>query len=323
MIQILLILACMLGAAFFSGMETGVISIHRMRLRHSVRQGDDNARILERFVEQFDRLLGTTLVGTNICHVTASVTAASLATAHYGQGGKALSTVVMALLILLFCEYLPKAWFSAHPLERCRRFAGPLHIASIAFHPVSVVILTLSRILAPVKTGAYRKPDAFVTRDDLKKLAHESERTGAISPRERIMIHRVFDLSNKCARDVMVPFEKMVTVPADLTVSEVLERARHAGFTRLPVFDPASKRFIGILNVIYLLSSGDPTDGRSIRDYIRPPLFIPQDMPMDEILPLMRKARQPLCLVQDREANVIGLMTTENILGEIVGRLQR
>jgi len=323
MIQIALILLCMVGAAFFSGMETGVISIHRMRLRHSVRQGDRDAVILERFVEQFDRLLGTTLVGTNICHVTSSITAASLAAARFGQAGKPVSAAIMAVLILLFCEYVPKAWFSAHPLERCRRFAVPLYGFSLVFRPLATVLVGISRVLAPVKSGNFSKTDAFVSRDDLKKLAHESEQTGAISPRERVMIHRVFDLSNKAARAVMVPAERMATVPADMPVEDFLVRARETGFTRMPVRDPSTGRFTGIVNVFYILTAGNGTAGRTVRDYSRPPLFIAADMPVDEIMPLMRKARQPMCLVQGGDGEVIGLMTTENILSEIVGRLRR
>ncbi len=132
---LLLILVCMLGHAFFAGIETGVISIHRMRLRHFVRKGSMNARILESFVTNFDRLLGTTLVGTNICVVIISVVAASLAVQLNIPGGKAASSAVMTILIIVFAEYLPKAWFHSRPLERCERFATVLRFAEWILQP--------------------------------------------------------------------------------------------------------------------------------------------------------------------------------------------
>ncbi len=320
---ILLVLVCMLGEAFFSGMETGIISIHRMRLRHSSRQGDRNAQILETFVDDFDRLLGTTLVGTNICIVVTSVVCASLAVRLFGDGSETVSSPLVALLVLVCCEYLPKAWFHARPLERCSRFAPILRGAEIVFRPISYAIVGVARLLTPGASKSYSRTDAFVTREDLKLLARESEKTGALSKRERVMIHRVFELSNKQAREVMVPRDSIVAVPDDMPVEEFLTRARQTGFTRMPVTDSKTGRFIGVANVFFVLSSGNGFADKTVRNYMRPILYIRDSMPVDEILPRMRVARQPLCLVRDASEAVIGLITTEDILSEIVGKLAR
>jgi putative hemolysin len=320
---LILVLVCMCGEAFFSGMETGIISIHRMRLKHSSRQGARNAQILETFVNDFDRLLGTTLVGTNICIVITSVVTSSVAVRLIGPGGEAVSSPLVALLILVCCEYLPKAWFHARPLERCSRFAPLLRIAEIVFRPISYAIVGIARILTPGATRAYSRTDAFVTREDLKLLARETEKTGALTKRERVMIHRVFELSNKQARAVMVAREAIVAVPDNMPVEEFLTRARKSGFTRMPVTDRKTGQFIGIVNVFFVLSSGNGYANKTVRDYMRPVLYIPDSMPVDEILPRMRFARQPLCLVRDTAGTVLGLITTEDILSEIVGKLER
>ncbi len=320
---ILIILVCMVGAAFFAGIETGVISISRLRLKHSSRQGDAKALILESFANDSDRLLGTTLVGTNICVVVVSVVSASLAVRLLGEGGEAASSPIMALLLLIFCEYLPKAWFHAHPLERCRLFARALLFSEVALRPISGAIVAISRLLTPGEAKSYARTGAFVTREDLKLLARESEKTGALSKRERVMIHRVFELSNKQAGQVMVPLAQIVSVDADLPVDECLARARASGFTRLPAVDRATGRFVGVVNVFSVLSSADDHAGKTVRDFMQPPVHIPDSMPVDEILPRMRAKRQPLCLVRDGAQSVIGLLTTEDILSEIVGKLPR
>ena len=317
----LLLIPVSLLMAFFAGIETGVISIHRMRLRHFVRKGSLNARILEGFVEDFDRLLGTTLVGTNICMVIISVCSASIATHFMGSGGGAVSSIVAAVLVLVFCEYIPKAWFHARPLERCQRFAGLLRIAEIIFTPISFAIIGLARLLSGGGGHTFEKTDAFVTREDLKVLAREGEKDGVLSSLERDMIQRVIELERKSAAQIMIPREKMISVTTEATIEEVYTTAREEGYTRLPVTDKVNGGFVGVLNVFYLLSTnGRGKDAKASR-FMRPPLRISASMPVDDILPRLRAARQPISLVVDDQQEVVGMVTTEDVLSAIVGKL--
>ncbi len=319
--HLLLILFCMVAHAFFAGIETGVISIHRMRLRHFVRQGHQRARLLEAFTENFDRLLGTTLVGTNICVVVTSVATASLALQIGVPGGQAVSSPVVAAFVIVFCEYLPKAWFRARPLERCSRFAPLLRAAEWLFRPLSALIISAARLLTPGdRDKTFSRPAPFVTRDDLKTLAREGEKDGVLSAKERYMIHRVIELSSVKAAGVMVPLEKIIAVEDDLAVEAFFELARKTGLTRFPCISRQTRAFTGIVNVFNVLSAGDGAAGKTVREFIRPPVFIPASMPADRIIPQMRHGRQPMCLVRDKD-KVIGLVTTEDILRIIVGKL--
>lgn len=127
--EVILMLLCLLGTALYAGLETGVISIHRLRLRHLVRLGNPRAKVLQWFLERPDDLLGTTLVGTNLCMVTASVLGAVVARRLLGSMGSWVSGLVMTIAILLFCEYIPKAWFQARPAVRSMVFAGFLRVS--------------------------------------------------------------------------------------------------------------------------------------------------------------------------------------------------
>ena len=322
LVQFAVIGLCMLGAAFYAGIETGIISIHRVRLRHFVRRGLSGTRDLQNFLEHPDRLLGTTLVGTNICVVVTSVVAASLAVQWLGAGvGEAVSTVLVSALVLVFCEYLPKSWFRHHPVSRCRRFAGLLRASEVVLRPVSVLVVWLTRWMVPGASGGFAKPMPFVTREDLKILAHEGERDGMLSQRERVMIHRVFELSGKTARDIMTPRAEMETVAKDTPIPEFLDTVRRRGRTRMAVLDPERGRFVGIINFFYVVSTHPLSERSTVADFARPPLFIRDDMPVDDIFPRLRRSRQPMCLVQDSNEEVIGLITSEDILEEIVGEL--
>jgi len=320
-ILLLIILICMIGHAFFAGIETGVISIHRLRLRHFVRQGSINAGILEKFILNFDRLLGTTLVGTNICVVINSVAAANIAEKLALPGGKAISSVVMTILIVLFAEYLPKAWFRSRPLERCERFAGVLRVTEIIFMPFSYVIIGMARLISPGEKDTFAKPAPFVTREDLKTLAKEGEKDGVLSSKERDMIHKVIELSGKDAEDIMIPCKEIIMAYSDMKTPEFYALARKSGRTRMPVADRKTGEFTGIVNVFHLLAAGkEIADEKTVADFMRPPQFIPAEMPVDDILPHMRRGRQPICLVK-KDDKVTGLITTEDILRVIVGKL--
>jgi len=320
-VQLLIIFACMFGASFFAGMETGIISIHRMRLRHFVRKGSASARILQGFVLHPDRLLGTTLVGTNICMVVVSVVAASLAVSLLGHWGETVSTVVMSALVLVFSEYLPKAYFHSRPIERTRPFARMLRFWEIVFKPLSKTMVWLTGWLVPGASKTFSAPAPFVTRDDLKVLAREGEKDGVLSPRERVMIHRVMELSGKRAGQIMVPRDQMVFVESDMQVREFFDRARDSGFTRMPVYDREQDKFTGVINVFYVLSRHPIDAEKTVAAFTRPPLLVDERMPVDDIFPRLRRFRQPMCLVTDEAREVAGLLTTEDVLREIVGKL--
>jgi len=316
-----IILLCLAGGAFFAGMETGIISIHRMRLEHFVRSGSRNALLLQEYVKDSDRLLGTTLVGTNICVVVISVISASLATRVLGEWGEPVSTVIVSLVVLIVAEYMPKAWFHSRPIERSERYAGLLRIMEILFKPISASILWITRIFYRTKGNAFTKPDPFVTREDLKLLAREGEKDGILSPRERIMIHRVIELSGKKAGEVMVPREQIVSIERGTSIPRFLDKARQSEFTRMPIYDPTHQTYTGTINVFFVLATGEESEQQTVDSFAREPLMVPESMPADDILPRMRKARQPMCLVTDDRQAVTGLITTEDILRSIVGEL--
>jgi len=320
-LQLFIILAGLLGSAFYAGIETGIISIHRMRLEHSVRQGTKGTEKLQGYLDNPNRLLGTTLVGNNICLVAISVLSASLAVRFLGEWGETISSGIMGLVILVACEYIPKAWFLSRPLERCSRFVGILRLSELVLLPASRVTIWLTKGLVPGPSKSFSEPVPLVTKEDLKVLAREGEKGGELSARERFMIHRVFELSHKRAHEIMVPRSHMTIFESDVTLAEFFDNTRESGFTRFPVCSKSTNEFVGIINVFSVLSTSEAQHNRPVADFLRVPLFIKQDMPVDDILPRLRHSRQPMCLVTNNSGEVTGLITIEDILEEIVGTL--
>lgn len=317
--EILLIFACLVGAAFFAGIETGVISLPRVRLRHLVEQGDRMAAILQDFLLHPDKLLGTTLVGVNVCVTTASVLAAKLVHDLMGAWGEALASAVMTAIVLVFAEYLPKAWFQSASLRRTRAFAPLLRACYVVLLPAIRVVNGLTQWIIR-GTGTEHFSTALVgTKDALDMFAKEGEEHGVLTPKQRIMIRRVIDLSGRTARQVMVPRAQVEWLSSKATVADFLEKARQAKHTRVPVYDEERKRFVGVVNLFDALSAGvAPT--ATVTDLMRLPLFVAETTPLTEILPRLRLSKQPVCLVTDSRAEVIGLLTTQDLIRAIVGQ---
>ncbi|MBN1269040.1 MAG: DUF21 domain-containing protein [Kiritimatiellae bacterium] len=320
-IHLIVILACLVAYAFFAGMEIGVISVHRLRLRHLVREEYPGARIIQDFLAHPDRLLGTTLVGTNLCMVAASISAAAWARQLLGPVGPTIAGALMTVIVLTCCEYLPKAWFRGDPAYRTIPFARLLWATGLVLYPLGRIFVGIVRHVFPVAPKPATAAEPFVTREELMLLTREGEMAGTLTPDERRMIGGVFDLRQRTCGRIMVPRGLMVTVHQDTPAEQILDLARARSVSRLPVYHDEEERFVGIVHVMDMLAS-EAIAGKTAEHFARPPQFAPADMPVDDLLPRMRMTRQPMALVTDEQSEVVGLVTSEDILEEIVGRLQ-
>ncbi len=319
-IQLFFILICLFGAAFFSGMETGVIAIHRLRLRHLMRRGVRGAHIIHRFHTHPDHLLGTTLVGANICTVVSSVMATSVATAFLGKWGPLTSGLIMTPVLLIGCEYLPKAWFQSRPAARAVPAARLLNMFGYVFHPLGWLVTSVVNLILPSSIRRGHDLHKALTRDDLKYLTRESEQGGSLTPDERRMIHGVFALTHKSGDEIMVPREKMVEVSADTSREDLLAVGRTRGFTRLPVYQEAPDQIVGVVHLLDV-AADESGEAKTARNYMRPPQFAPVKTDVDALLPRMRLVRHPIIFLTDAHSKVVGMVTLEDVLEEIVGEL--
>ena len=317
-VEIFLLLFCLAGSAFFAGVETGVISINRLRLQHLVRRQVPGAKTVRHFLTHSDLLLGTTLIGTNLLHVVSAVLAASIGQQVAGAAGAAGAGVVLLLVMLVFCEYIPKAWFQAAPARRTLPYAGILRAAATLLRPFSFLVNLVVRALLPRRVGQDVEDKMLVTREELLHLAREGERSGVLTKHESEMIHGVFDLTHKTCATLMTPRDKMAFVTSAATPAEILALARVREFNRLPVYDPDQKSFVGVVHVFDVLADDAPA-GKTAADYLRPPQLVASYLPVDHLLPRMRVTRLPLFLVTDDRYEVIGLITLEDVLREITG----
>lgn len=320
LLQVVLMLLCLLGSAFFAGVETGVISINRLRLHHLVRRQVRGARILQDFINKPDVLLGTTLVGTNLCHVVTAILAASLGARWGGAAGATAMGVLVTLVILVGCEFIPKAWFQSAPARNTLPFAGVLRTASLLLEPLSWAVNRIVSLVLPAPPPETHNAKPLVSREELIHLAHEGEREGMLTPQEHRMIHGVFQLRTRTCGEIMIPRHHVTTVNCDTPIPALMQLAREKDYGRFPVYDPAQRAFVGAVYVFDVML--DPAaETKTVADFMRPPQFVAHNTPVDHLLPRMRVTRQSMGMVMDEGFEVIGLVTLEDVLQEIVGRL--
>lgn len=318
--SLILILLCLAGEWFFSGIETGLVAINRLRLQHLVRRKVPGAHILQGFLQNTDRLLGTTLVGTNICVTASSTLAVRLGLRLFGPAGSLAASVTMTLIILVFAEYFSKAWFQSFPAPRSLPFARILQYARYALSPISVPLMSIVRLVVPAPRQTETPAEPSVTREELVHLAGEGKHSGILTPAEHKMIHEVIQLQSRTCREIMIPRDKIVHVTARMQTRDLVELARNRVFNRFPVYDEEKKKFAGIVHMFDVLADPD-SERKTVAEYMRPPQFIGDYIAVDHILPRMRVTRQPMVLVTNDRFEVIGLVTQEDVLDEVVGKI--
>ena len=315
----LLLLFCLAAAAFAAGIETGVLALNRLRLQHQLRRRVPGARTIRWFLTHPDVLLSTTLIATNLLHVAAAVLAAVLGRALAGPAGSAAAGVLLTLAILVFCEYLPKAWFQASPSSRVLPFAPLLRATAILLSPLILPVNALMRLLSRQPPS---DPDAnrlLLSREELLTLAREGVQSGVLTPHETAMIRGVFGLTHKTCESLMVPRDRMAALPDSASIPEFLDFARARAFSRYPLYDPATRAWTGVVHVLDVLADADPDPSRTVADYAHPPQLVAGYTPADHLLPRMRVTKSPLFLVTDSRYEVVGLITLEDVLSEITG----
>lgn len=319
-----IIALCFACSAFFSGTESGMLSINHARLMHLVRLGLKPAKLLNAYLSDMQRFLATILVGNNLVNVMLSTLSASLAQA-YLPGRPVLQTVWavgMAFTMLFFSEYLPKLFFTTRPLRRTLLVIRAFYVVEKLLTPLTVLVLWLTQWLVPKsRKGADQR--FFMTREYIQNVVSDPKDGSRITAFERLMISRVLTLQSKTAAQVMTPLTRVSKTTEDAPLNVCYRLVRDSGHVRLPVFNADGSRCVGVLNVLDVLASVSDPDITKARDCMQPPCFVNAGERADDVLPLMRKNRQPMVLVRATGGNeVLGIITEENVLFALTGSLQ-
>ncbi len=309
---------CLIAEAFFSGSEIGIVSADPIQLRHRAAKGSRGARLALKMLDKPEWLLSTTLVGTNLAVVANTTIVTLLALQLVGPRAKLLAIAVVAPLIWIFGEIVPKSVFQQKADQLTPIVIYPLRAASILFSPLLALFAGLSwlitRAAAPDTT---RGP--FTLREQLESMMQMSATEGDIQLIEKKMIRRLFGFGETTAREIMVPWVEVAVIEQDARCGDAIRMAVDSSHRTLPVYAERVDRVVGVLDTLELL--GRDTS-ETIRPYIRPVDYIPGSKKIDDLLVELRDADPHLSVVVDEYGGAEGIVTIEDIVEEVVEEIE-
>jgi len=310
-------------SGFFSGAETAFLTANRAKLRKLAGQGNRSARAAVSIIAYPERTQAFILLGTNLANVLSA--ASSLALLRYvasdftPEWREGLNMLIMTPIILLFAEVLPKAIGRARPEAALLRASPLLAVLDWALRPVTYLLLGLSLVVMRL-TGQKGEPQ-IITREDLRRLAVMGESQGAIEEEHRRMIHGVLELHEQRVEQVMRPLAEIVSVPEHAPTTQFLDLVVEHGYSRVPVYRDRVDNVVGVVNILDVIYNDDETD--TIDPFVRRTLlFVPETKRVATLLTELRFRRNPMAFVVDEYGGVVGLITMEDLVEEIVGEIR-
>lgn len=309
----LLVAACLLVAFVFSGIEAGILSMNRVRLRHRVKLRDPAAMRLKALLAVPERLLVTVLVVTNLATIFAIVLTAAELVRALGFTGYLVTFGIFLPVYVLGLELLPKSLFRRFPYRALAGLARLLQVASFLLWPLHWVREAISRLLLGKRPAARQK--LFAAREDFKYLTIETERSGTLTPVERKMIHNVVDFRAITAKEVMIQIEQVRTIAGSAPVDELVRCYRETRLDRWPVRGP-NETITGLVDVLDLAL--DVERRGAIANYQRRIVKVAPNEPAYTVLHKLRAARSTMAAVLAPRGQPLGIVTWEDLIRRLV-----
>ena len=310
----------LLGSAFFSGCETGLMTVSRVRLHRLAHGGDTRVRRLRRWLDRPDQAILTCLVGTNLSNVIASAVTTAVLSSLLGVRGEGLAVVAASLVLVVFGEILPKILYREYP-ERLMLVSLPaLGVFRLLISPVRLLLGAYARLLQRLqKTADQRTAD--LDRTSLAWLL-ASTHTDARDRRFRLTMERFLQLSHRRVVDLMRPLAEVVAVTADISLDAALATAAGSGFSRLPVRE-AGGDLVGYLLVRDLLLAEGTTRSEAPvpTSLVRPLLLVDASLSPYELFEELHARGAQLAAVVDAGGRSLGIVTLEDLIEKVTGAI--
>ncbi len=314
-VSLLLMAICLISEAFFSGSEIGVVSADRMKLRMDAAKGSRGAQLALAMLAKPEWLLSTTLVGTNIAVVTNTTLGTGLIIELLGPAYAWVAIILVAPLIWVFGEIVPKSVFQQRADTITPRAIYPLRFFSVLFYPILILFSLMARILSRLVGDRPNRRFPFTLRQEIMTMMSMSPEEGDIDPHEKSMIRRLFSFGEIATREIMIPLYDVETIDEDATCREAVELGNRVAHNRLPVHQGRVDRIVGILDTLDLL--GVDLD-QPVKPYIRPVEYVPGSRIIQHVMLDLRRSKREIAVVVDEFGGAMGIVTLEDIMEEVV-----
>ncbi|MDA8075046.1 MAG: hemolysin family protein [Actinomycetota bacterium] len=317
------IVVLLAASGLFALAETSLVRTSRVKAKALLDEHRRGARQLVRLVEHPEQFLNPVLLLVLVCQLVSATLVGVIASAWLGAWGVAVGTVFEVVVIFVLFEAVPKNW-AVHNSERAALFTAPIVAALVRFLPVraiSAVLVGLANLLIG-RRGAADVPASRVTESELLAMADVAQAEDVIELQERTFIHSIIDFGDAVVREVMVPRLDMFTLDGSVTVHDALEKVLDAGRSRVPVHDGDVDDVVGIAYAKDLMAVEHEGHGDElVRSHLRPAHFVPETKRLAALLREMQDAKFHMSIVVDEYGSVVGLVTLEDLIEELVGEI--
>jgi Mg2+/Co2+ transporter CorB len=323
-ISLAVVVLCLALSFFFSASETALTGFSRARMLQLEKNGNARARLVNRLIETRERMIGAILAGNNVANIAASALTTGVLYAWFGDVGVLYATAIMTVVIVVFIEVLPKTISINTPDRVALLVARPVLWLVRLMGPILVGIEALVRWILRLFGARFGTDQAFLSaHEELRGTVDLLHREGSVEKQDRDMFGGLLDLRDLVVSDVMIHRTEMISVCADLPPRDVTMAVLAEPVTRVPLWSGKPDNIIGILHAKDLLRAIRDADGDlskvDVKAIARPPWFVPDVRPLSEQIKAFRRRKTPFALVVDEYGELMGLVTLEDILEEIVG----
>lgn len=312
-ILVMIFLICM--SAFFSATETAFTSFNHARVKALARGGNKRAKLALELADKYDKLLSSILIGNNIVNITASSLATVVFVAWLGGAGVTVSTVVMTVLVLIFGEISPKTLAKDHADQLVLAFGPFINAISKLLTPLTWIFAQWRKLL----TLVFPAPkDEGMAEEELLTLVAEAEQEGEIDEHESDLIRSAIEFNDQTAEDILTHRVDIVALDVEMTMDEAEQVFRENTFSRLPVYEDSIDSIVGVIHEKDFFNNRTAT---SLREIMKPPLFVTPTSRISDLLHTLQKAKSHMAIVSDEYGGTMGIVTMEDIIEELVGEI--
>lgn len=312
---LLTLLALLFFSAFFSSCETAITAPSKVRIKAMADGGNKSAKVAFKLMDNFDRSITDILVGNNIVNL-AMGSISTLLAIHAGISPTVM-TICITVVVILFGEVIPKAIAKETSEAYTVKIAMPLKFVSFVFTPISAIFGLISKGL----TKLFSKEEPSVTEDDVIEIIEDMEEEGSIDSDESRLLYSAFEFDDVSVNDILTDRRDMLCLDIELSDEEILNIIKNSPYSRLPVYKGNPDNCIGVLRIREYLERYFKGEKIELRKLLDTPLFVSPDTKIDELLSVMKRIRKPFALVKTRANRIIGLVTMEDMLEELVGEI--
>ncbi len=319
------VIVLLILSAFFSGSETALTATSRARMYQLEKEGKKGAKRVNQLIADRESLIGSILLGNNIVNILASALTTALFLRLFGQYGVVLATITMTALVLVFAEVAPKTWAISNPDRAALLVSLPIKIIRILFAPIVMGVEAIIKALFKI-FGIRAEGPILSAHEEIRGAVDLFSDEGGVQKNDRDMIGGILDLQDLSVEDIMIHRKTMRMIDACQKPQAIIVEALESPYTRLPLWENDPENIIGILHAKDLLRAihmkGGDFNTVDIRAIMRTPWFTPETTTLPEQLNAFRARHEHFALVVDEYGALMGLVTLEDILEEIVGQIE-